>query len=110
MLVHLPREVGYGLTAPVKSGPPLGGHGAVSMARALAATMTTMPEHLRRSLTWDQGTEMARHLTITRSLGTPSTSATATHPGREAPPRTPTDFCGTTSFRRRRQPRRQLTR
>src|SRR5699024_11334991 len=28
---------------------------------ALAATMDTLPVHLRRSLTWDQGTEMGRH-------------------------------------------------
>lgn len=29
------------------------------------------PRVLLRSITWDQGTEMARHLTITRSLGAP---------------------------------------
>ena len=30
-----------------------------------------LPPGLRRSITWDQGTEMARHLTITETLGAP---------------------------------------
>jgi transposase, IS30 family len=38
---------------------------------ALKARMADLPPVLRRSITWDQGTEMARHLTITRSLGAP---------------------------------------
>ena len=33
--------------------------------------MTDLPSALLRSITWDQGTEMARHLAITRSLGAP---------------------------------------
>ena len=38
---------------------------------ALKARMADLPAWLLRSITWDQGTEMARHLTITRSLGAP---------------------------------------
>jgi IS30 family transposase len=38
---------------------------------ALKARMAGLPPMLSRSITWDQGTEMARHLTITRSLGSP---------------------------------------
>ena len=38
---------------------------------ALAARMADLPPGLLRTITWDQGTEMARHLTITRSLGAP---------------------------------------
>jgi transposase, IS30 family len=38
---------------------------------ALQARMADLPPGLLRSITWDQGTEMARHLTITRSLGAP---------------------------------------
>jgi IS30 family transposase len=39
---------------------------------ALKARMADVPPVLLRSITWDQGTEMARHLTITRSLGAPT--------------------------------------
>ncbi len=61
MLVHLPRAEGYGIVAPTKNGPPLGGYGAVAMKDALAATMTTLPEQLRRTLTWDRGKELSQH-------------------------------------------------
>jgi IS30 family transposase len=61
MLVHLPREVGYGVIARTKNGPPLAGYGAVTMKNALAETITTLPEQLRRSLTWDRGKELSAH-------------------------------------------------
>ena len=48
MLVHLP-----------------GAHDAPAVAAALTATIQTLPAHLRRSLTWDRGTELARHGDIT---------------------------------------------
>jgi IS30 family transposase len=70
MLVHLPREEGYGIVAPVKNGPALGGYGAVSMSKALSTTMTTMPEQLRRSLTWDRGKELSAHAAFTIETGT----------------------------------------
>lgn len=38
---------------------------------ALAITMAGLPPGLVRSITWDQGTEMARHLKITKTLGAP---------------------------------------
>ena len=37
---------------------------------ALAARMEDLPTGLLRSITWDQGTEMARHLDIAKTLGT----------------------------------------
>ena len=37
------------------------GHGAEAVREAIATTITTLPVQLRRSLTWDQGAEMARH-------------------------------------------------
>ena len=61
MLLHLPPMPGHGEGPRVKNGPPLAGHGAEAVRDAIAAAITTMPAQLRRSLTWDQGAEMARH-------------------------------------------------
>jgi IS30 family transposase len=44
MLVHLPID-----------------HTAEAVRDGLVATMGTLPAHLRGSLTWDQGSEMANH-------------------------------------------------
>lgn len=43
-----------------RTGPPLAGHGADGVRDAIASKITTLPEQLRRSLTWDQGSEMAQ--------------------------------------------------
>jgi IS30 family transposase len=48
MLVHLPDD-----------------HSATAVRDGLLATIKTMPEHLRKSLTWDQGSELAKHVEIT---------------------------------------------
>jgi len=61
MLVHLPRAEGYGIEPRTKNGPPLAGYGALMMKDALAATVTTMPEQLTQSLTWDRGKELSQH-------------------------------------------------
>jgi hypothetical protein len=55
MLLHLPRMEGYGIEPRVKNGPALAGYGAVAMRDALTTGFATMPEQLRRSLTWDRG-------------------------------------------------------
>jgi IS30 family transposase len=47
MLLHLPDD-----------------HGAVAIQEAIVAKMAELPAQLRRSLTWDQGIEMANHAAI----------------------------------------------
>jgi transposase, IS30 family len=71
LLVHLPREDGYRHKETKKNGPALGGYGAVAMKNALAATIATLPEQLRRSLTWDRGKEMSAHVQFRAEAGLP---------------------------------------
>ena len=52
MLLHLPHD-----------------HTAESVRDALISTIGTLPEHLRGSLTWDQGSEMAAHRTVKTDTG-----------------------------------------
>ena len=54
MLLHLPQR-----------------HDAVAVRDAVVATITTLPEQLRRSLTWDQGSEMGLHHQIKIRAGLP---------------------------------------
>jgi len=61
MLLHLPPMAGHGTSERVKNGPPLAGHGAEAVRDAIASTITTLPTALRKTLTWDQGAEMAQH-------------------------------------------------
>jgi len=49
MLLHLPED-----------------HTALSVQRAIVAKMADLPDQLRRTLTWDQGIEMANHVQIAR--------------------------------------------
>ena len=44
-----------------ENGPALAGHGADAVRDAIASTITTLPEQLLQSLTWDQGAEMSQH-------------------------------------------------
>ena len=52
MLLHLP-----------------GGHTAEIVQEAMVAKMATLPEQLRLSLTWDQGSELANHVQIAEATG-----------------------------------------
>jgi len=54
MLAHLPN-----------------GYAAEQVKDALVSTMATLPAHLRRSLTWDQGAEMGAHHLITMATDMP---------------------------------------
>jgi IS30 family transposase len=47
------------------------GHSADVVADALARHITALPEQLRRSLTWDQGKEMAAHARFSVATGVP---------------------------------------
>ena len=69
LLLHLPRMPGYGHAARVKNGPALAGHGADAVRDAVTRTIITLPEQLRRSLTWDQGAEMAQHARLKIATG-----------------------------------------
>jgi IS30 family transposase len=69
MLLHLPRMEGHGDIVRVKNGPALAGHGAEAVRDAIARTITRLPEQLRRSLTWDQGAEMAQHPRLRFDIG-----------------------------------------
>ncbi len=70
-LVHLPREEGYRHKHTPKNGPALAGYGAITMKNALADTMSTLPESLRQSLTWDRGKELSAHAAFKVETGIP---------------------------------------
>ena len=70
MLLHLPRMPEHGQPR-VKNGPALAGHGAEAVRDAIATSITTLPEQLRRSLTWDQGAELAQHARLRVEIGLP---------------------------------------
>src|SRR5215213_63049 len=70
LLVHLPRLDGWGEKPYVKNGPSLGGYGAVAMNAALTASMTKLPEQLRKTLTWDRGKELSGHAQFALETGT----------------------------------------
>ena len=59
MLLHLPPPEDR--RPRVKNGPPVSGHDAEAVRDAIADAILALPEQLRRSLTWDQGAEMAEH-------------------------------------------------
>lgn len=69
MLLHLPRMAGHGQGPPVKNGPPLAGHGAEAVRDAIAEKILALPEQLRRSLTWDQGSEMSQPVQLRIDTG-----------------------------------------
>jgi IS30 family transposase len=69
MLLHLPPMPGHGSGPRAKNGPALAGHGAEAVRDAIANVITTLPEQLRRSLTWDQGAEMAKHADLRLETG-----------------------------------------
>jgi len=69
MLLHLPPMEGHGNGPRVRNGPPLTGHGAEAVRDEITRVIITLPEQLRRSLTWDQGAEMAQHAQLRIDTG-----------------------------------------
>ena len=69
VLIHLPREDGYGLIKPTKNGPALAGYGAHTMKNALISATKTLPESMVRSVTWDRGKELSQHAAFTAETG-----------------------------------------
>jgi IS30 family transposase len=67
-----------------------GGRAAVSVEAAMRSAIATLPDELRRSITWDQGAEMANQPASRSTLGSPSTSVIPTPHGSAARTRTPT--------------------
>src|SRR3954469_15274351 len=69
MLLRLPPMEGHGSVPRVKNGVALAGHGAEAVPDAITQTIVSLPEQLRRSLTWDQGAEMAQHAKLRVDTG-----------------------------------------
>jgi IS30 family transposase len=69
LLLHLPPMEGHGTQPRTKNGPALAGHGAEAVRDAITTAITLLPEQLRRSLTWDQGAEMAQHARLRIDAG-----------------------------------------
>ena len=79
----------YGMMHVSRTVPHLAGHGAEAVCDAIAQTITTLPEQLRRSLTWDQGAEMAQHAKLRIGTGLQVYFATRKALGSGARTRTP---------------------
>ena len=60
---------GYGCQERVKNGPALAGRGAEAVKNAIIEAVAFLPEKLRRTLTWDRGTEMAAHAELAPQTG-----------------------------------------
>ena len=69
LLLHLPPMHGHTHGAHIKNGPALAGHGAEAVRDAVTAKIAMLPKQLHKSLTWDQGAEMAQHSQLRLETG-----------------------------------------
>ena len=66
------------------------GHTAEAVAAAMIDAMRELPAHLRRTITWDRGSEMAGYRTSSCNCRPRSTFAIPIRPGSAAPTKTST--------------------
>ena len=88
------RTTGYALLVALPDG-----YKPEQVAEALAAKIQTLPESLRRSLTWDQGPEMRDWKQIRVDTGIEVYFCDPHSPWQRGPTRTPTGCCASTSPR-----------
>lgn len=69
LLLHLPPMPGQEQEQTKKHVRAFAGHGAEAVRDAITRAIGDLPEQLRRSLTWDQGTEMAQHTKLRIDTG-----------------------------------------
>ena len=69
LLIHLPREDGYGLIPRTKNGPAFADYGAITMKNAPSTAMSSLPDQLARSLTRDRGKGRSAHADFTAETG-----------------------------------------
>lgn len=69
VLLQMSRMAGHGTETREKNGPALAGHGAEAVRDAIVRAIATLPERLRRSLTWDQGAAMTQHARLKIDTG-----------------------------------------
>ena len=74
----------------------LNGHGAEAVSRAMTKRILTLPAQLRRSITWDQGKEMAEHVRFTVETGVPIYFCDPKSPWQRGATRTPMACCANT--------------
>src|SRR5260370_5265376 len=79
MLLHLPRMADYHSGLSVKKRPGLAGPGAEALRDTITRTITSLPEHLRRSLTWYHGARMSQHVNLRIDTAS-ATSLPSSHP------------------------------
>ena len=69
LLLHLPPMSGHGTSRRKKNGPALADHGAEAVRGTITKSIQSLPKQLCKSLTWDQGAEMARHAKLKTETG-----------------------------------------
>lgn len=70
---------------------------ATTVRERVGQAMSALPAHLRKSLTWDQGSEMAEYLQFKKETAIPVYFCDRMRPGNGGPTKTPTGSSASTS-------------